>query len=123
MKLHMALEVILRLDVAHENRSLSPAELDLRAKLKKRVLGLAVIERARSRQASRVSNIKLGDANTKYFYRRVNARRRKNHIQRLRNGQGWAISHAEKVTVVQEHFQNIMKCPSQRCADLNWGRL
>ena len=39
MKLHMALEVILRLDVAQENRSLSPAELDLRAKLKKRVLG------------------------------------------------------------------------------------
>ena len=34
MKLHMALEVILRLDVAQENRSLSPAELDLRAKLK-----------------------------------------------------------------------------------------
>ena len=35
MKLHMALEVILRLDVAQENRSLSPAELDLRTKLKK----------------------------------------------------------------------------------------
>ena len=119
----MALEVILRLDVAQENRSLSPAELDLKAKLKKWVLGLAVIERTRSRQASRVSNIKLRDANTKYFHRRVNARRRKNHIQRLRNGQGWAVSHAEKVTVVQEHFQNIMKCPSQRCADLNWGRL
>jgi hypothetical protein len=116
MKLHMALEVILRLDVAQENRSLSPAaELDLRAKLKKQVLGLAVIERARSRQAMCVSNIKLGDANTKYFHRRVNARRRKNHIQRLRNGQGWAVSHDKKVTV-QEHFQNIMKCPPQRRA-------
>jgi 3-phenylpropionate/cinnamic acid dioxygenase small subunit len=80
MKLHMALELILRLDVAQENRSLSPAESDLKAKLKRRVLGLAVIERARTRQASRVTNIKLGDANTKYFHRRVNARRRKNHI-------------------------------------------
>jgi len=88
MKLHMALEVILRLDVAQENRSLSLAKFNLRAKLKRRVLGLAVIEIARTRQASRVTNIKLGDANAKYFHRRVNARRRKNHIQRLRKDQG-----------------------------------
>jgi len=35
IKLHMVLEVILRLDVAQENRSLSPAESDLRTKLKR----------------------------------------------------------------------------------------
>jgi len=122
MKLHMA-EVILRLDVTQENRSLSPAESDLRTKLKRWVLGLADIERARTRQASRVTNIKLGDANTKYFHRWVNARRRKNHIWRLQKEQGWAVSHDEKVTVVQEHFQNIMKRPPQRQADLNWDRL
>jgi hypothetical protein len=116
MKLHMALEVILRLDVAQENRSLSPAELDLRAKLKKQILALVVNERARSRHASRVSNIKLGDANTKYFHRRVNTRK---IMKWSRLG---AVSHEEKVTV-QEHFQNIKKRPPQRRADLNWERL
>jgi hypothetical protein len=40
----MAQEVILRLDIAQENRELTPAEQLLRAKLKKRVLGLAMIK-------------------------------------------------------------------------------
>jgi hypothetical protein len=105
MKLRMALEVILSLDVAQENRSLSPAESDLRAKLKRRVLDLAVIERARTRQASRVTNIRLGDANTKYFHRGVNVRRRKNYIQRLWKVQGWEVSHDEKL----QWFRNIFK--------------
>jgi hypothetical protein len=78
--LFTAQEVILRLDIAQENRGLTAAELLLRAKLKKRILGLVVIEKARCKQASRLSSIKLGDANTKFFHHKVNARRRKNHI-------------------------------------------
>ena len=40
-------ELILRLDIALENRTLSPEEFELRARLKKkRVLALAVLERA-----------------------------------------------------------------------------
>jgi hypothetical protein len=74
----VAQEVILRLDIAQENRDLTAAELLLRAKLKKRILGLAVIERARCKQASRLSSIKLGDANTKIFHRKVNV----SHAQR-----------------------------------------
>jgi hypothetical protein len=41
----------------------------------------------------------------------------------LRNGQGWAVSHDEKVTVIQDHFQNIMRRTPQRHTDLNWERL
>ena len=78
LQLHMALDVILQLDKAQENRVLAPDELELRKKLKQRVLGLSVLERARKRQASRITNIKLGDANTKYFHLKVNSRRRKN---------------------------------------------
>jgi hypothetical protein len=47
MKLHMALEVIHRLDIAQEDRELSTLEFLLRKGLKKRVMGLAIIERAR----------------------------------------------------------------------------
>lgn len=49
----MANEIIMRLDIAQEGRQLSDDEDTLRAKLKLRVLGLAVLERSRRRQASR----------------------------------------------------------------------
>ena len=88
LKYHMALDVILRLDVAQEQRTLLPEEGNLRAALKRRVLGLAVIERARKRQASRITNIRAGDANTRFFHLKVNSRRRKNHIHRLRKQNG-----------------------------------
>ena len=67
LQLHMALEIILRLDIAQEHRQLSEEELQLRKKLKVRVLGLAAVERARKKQVSRITNLKLGDANTRFF--------------------------------------------------------
>jgi hypothetical protein len=67
MKLHMAQEVILRLDTAQEHRPLSDAEFHLRAKLKRRILGWAVIKKARRKQCSRVAYLREGDANTKKF--------------------------------------------------------
>jgi len=100
----MALDVILQLDKAQENRVLTPDELELRKKLKQRVLGLSVLERARKRQASRITNIKLGDANTKYFHLKVNSRRRKKFIHKLWRGNGWAVSQTEKMEVAEEHF-------------------
>jgi hypothetical protein len=73
----MALEIILQFDIAQESRQLTQAELTLRRNLKDRVLGLAVVERARRRQAARITNLKEGDANTKFFHLRMNARKRK----------------------------------------------
>lgn len=113
-------EVILRLDIAQETRSLSPTELSLREELKRRVLGLAVLGRVRKKQASRISNLKLGDANTTFFHRKLNARRRKNNIQHIRNGHGWAIQHEEKAEVIQEHFNHVMGRPPPRLHELNW---
>jgi hypothetical protein len=46
LKLHMAQEVILRLDIVQETRELSESEHRLPSKLKKRILGWAVIEKA-----------------------------------------------------------------------------
>jgi hypothetical protein len=74
---HAALLVILQLDIAQERRPLSPDERALRACLKRRTISLAILERARKKQCARVNNVKEGDANTKFFHLRVNARRRK----------------------------------------------
>jgi hypothetical protein len=73
----MALEVILKLDEVQDFRPLSPEEVDIRKRLKTKVLSLAVIERSRKKQCARMVNLKEGDANTKYFHMKINGRRRK----------------------------------------------
>jgi hypothetical protein len=77
----MAQEVILRLDESHDSRPLSTAEKKLHAKLKERILGWLVIEKARKKQCARISHIKEGDANACFFHLRANDRRWKNFIQ------------------------------------------
>jgi hypothetical protein len=93
VELRMTLEVILRLDVAQENRPLSNEERDLRTRLKRIVIGSLALERSRYKQASRITILKEGDANTRYFHLRVNARRWNNHILRLKDNNGWVTDH------------------------------
>ena len=122
--LHAALLVILRLDIAQESRLLSPEERDLRARLKRRVISLAVLEKARKKQCARIANIKEGDANTRCFHLRVNHRRRKkNLIHRLKHNQGWVTSHEDKEKIVHSHFKNIAKKGPARNIGVNWGLL
>ena len=123
LQLIMALKVILQLDIAQESRTLSIIEKNLRSGLKKRVMGLAVLERARKRQASRITNLRVGDANTKYFHLRVNSRRRRNHIQRLQQNGGWVTAHDDKASVVLDHFTRTLGQPPPRQIDLNWEAL
>lgn len=107
----MALEVIQRLDIAQENRELSTAEFHLRKGLKHRIMGYAVINRARKKQASRITNLREGDANTKFFHLKANGRRRRNHIQRIQHDAGWATSHDEKAALAKSHFSAVMGAP------------
>ena len=118
-----ALLVILRLDIAQENRLLSADELELRARLKRRVIALAVLERSRKKQCARISNLKEGDANTKFFHRRVNARRMKNHIHRIKNAHGWVTEHGAKEKLIREHFSKVMKRGPRSRKDFNWEEL
>ncbi|XP_073353833.1 uncharacterized protein [Aegilops tauschii subsp. strangulata] len=67
LQFHIANEVILQLDIAQEKRALTAEEFNLRKLLKTKVLGLAAIERARKRQASRVKWLRAGTLAQKNF--------------------------------------------------------
>jgi len=120
MKLFMALEVMKRLDIAQESKALSDAELTLRRGLKRRVVGISVVERARKKQASRITNLKEGDANTKFFHQKVNARCRKNNIQRWQHQGGWVTTHEDKASIIQDYFAVVMGPPQPQVRDFNW---
>jgi hypothetical protein len=120
---HAALFVILHLDLAQESRRLNDNERDLRARTKKKVIALAVVERARKKQSARIANIKEGDANTKFFHLRVNARRIKNYIQQIKHNNGWVTDHVAKEQVVHNHFNTVMGRGNARAVDFNWDAI
>lgn len=82
-----------------------------------------MLERARKKQCARIANLKEGDANTKYFHRRINARRRKNHIHKLKHDQGWITEHDTKEKIILDHISEVMKkgCTSEK--DFNWDEI
>ena len=123
VELHMALEVILRFDIAQESRSLSLEEREIRARLKRRIIGLVALERSRKRQCSRITKLKEGDANTKYFHLHVNARRRKNFIHRLKHNNGWVTAHDQKRDIIHDHFKGIIKRGLPRTVNFNWNTI
>jgi hypothetical protein len=76
-------ELIFMLDQAMESRVLSQEEMRFRAMLKMKCLGIAEMQRAIWRQRSRIAWLKDGDASTRFFHSKANARRRKSYIHRL----------------------------------------
>jgi hypothetical protein len=105
---HIANEMIFRLDLAQEDRHLTDQELNLRRDLKVRLLGLAALERSRCRQASRITNLKSGDACTQFFHLKLAARKTRQYILSLKNREGALVrSHDDKQAVLQEYFKQL----------------
>jgi hypothetical protein len=65
--------VIQRLEKAQEDRQLSQQETSLVKKLKAIILGLTTIQKSRARQSLRLTWLRKGDANTKFFHIMANA--------------------------------------------------
>lgn len=83
MQLALVKEILLQLEVAQEHRALTQEELELRHHLKIHSVDLAMIEKTRIRQESRLTNIRCGDTNTKLFHICASSRAKKNYIQCL----------------------------------------
>jgi hypothetical protein len=117
------LELILHFDEAQDFRTLSPEEHDIRKILKRWVTSLAITERARKKQSARMVSLNEGDANTKYFHMKFNARRRRNFILRLKRGTGWLTKHEDIESTIHEHFAMSMKIGPRRLRDFSWDNI
>ena len=69
----IALEVVLRLDIAMESRQLSSDERRLQAHLKHAYLRLASLERTMARQRAKIAWLREGDANMAFFHQHASA--------------------------------------------------
>jgi hypothetical protein len=119
----VALELILRFDETQDFRPLSPEEHEFRKTLKRWVTSLAIRERARKKQSARMVNLKEGDANTKYFHMKINARRRRNFTLRLKRGAGWVTKHEDIEHTINAHFAMSMKKGPTRSRDFSWDNI
>lgn len=97
-------EMVLQLDTSQETRPLSQGECDLRSRLKSRTLGLSVLLKIKLRQQSRVLWLKVGDANTKFFQRKANARHMRNTIHVLHGAVGSVSSPDAMLDMAHQHF-------------------
>jgi hypothetical protein len=123
MQIATAKEIILRLDQAEEARPLSDEERDMRRQIKSSYLGLLSIQKIKLLQRSRLTWIRLGDANTKLFHSRANGRRRKVHIQSRTTATGTVITNDDKAEVLLQHFKGLLGTKATRHCSLDWASL
>jgi hypothetical protein len=106
-KSEVAAEVVRLLDEAQKHRQLSAPELELHRKGKARILAFSALRKVRIRQRSRLLWLQVGDANTKIFHIKANARRRKNFICSLESEGTLATAHEDKARLLKQFYGNL----------------
>jgi hypothetical protein len=111
------------LEKAQEIRQLSFEELEFRRTLKIKILDIASAQRSRARQHSRLTWMRLGDANIKFFHLVANNRRRKNLIRSLIRDGTLLTSQEDKMNEVQHHFGQVLGMTGRRSSAVRWDHL
>lgn len=114
LQLALARETILGLDTAEESRALTSQERELCRSLKQWTLGLASLARTIARQRSRLTFLREGDANTRFFHLQACHRGRKSWIGRLWIDQAEVIDMPQIAQGLYEHYQNLIGTPFTR---------
>jgi hypothetical protein len=113
-KLALAKELLHKLEIAQDERSLSPAELWLMNRLKKHSLLLSSFKQTIAWLRSRIPWLKDVDANTKFFHQHTLHRKRKNFVARLVDGDHILTSHEEKTAIVDMFYSNLIRSSMDR---------
>jgi hypothetical protein len=111
------------LERAQESRMLTQDEMEFKRYLKTKALGLAAMQKARARQHSRLTWLRKGDTNTRFFQLHANARRKKIFIPSLSGQTGTVVLQEEKSNLIHTHFSQIMGTPNIRNKAINWNEL
>jgi hypothetical protein len=117
----VANEVVLRLEVAQEDRPMSVEERWLRASLKLKLLGLASLERTIARQRARVAGVKDGDASSLFYRIMASSTRQRNHIAVLRSGDRTTTDLEGKVELATDFYLGLLGSAQPREFDLSLG--
>jgi hypothetical protein len=80
------------LERAQEERALTADELEFKKYLKNKSLGMAAVQKSRARQHSRLTWMRKGDSNTRFFHLHANRRKKKSFIATLIGESRTAIS-------------------------------
>jgi hypothetical protein len=97
-----------------ESRLLSPEERALRRLLKKKLLGLASLERTLARQRLRLLWLREGDACTRFFQTHATHRRCKNYIGHLLVENRRVTDHVDKAEAVDSFFGDLLGTSADR---------
>ncbi|XP_073351682.1 uncharacterized protein [Aegilops tauschii subsp. strangulata] len=119
MQIALALELILRLDVAMETRQLSAQEFGLRKILKRKLLGLCSLKRSIAHHRSRMTWLRDGDAGSQFFKQHASHRRRWNTIMGLQCNDQYLTGQDEIAEAVDGYFQGILGSAPQRTGSIN----
>lgn len=110
-------------DQAQETTSLTQQEKELRTNLKARILGLAAVQRICWRLWARITWLKLGHANTKYFHLKASSRKRKNYIHFLTKNYHTFTHHEEKEEALHTHFKELLRTVYLTTSSFDWNLL
>jgi hypothetical protein len=106
------------LERAQKERALTQEEWEFKKYLKTKSMGIAAIQKSRARQHSRLTWIRKGDTNTRFFQLHANMRKKKSFIATLNGEFGPAVTQERKLTLAFNHFSNLMGSPSMRTSTI-----